>query len=280
MSSRRKVSEYSGTRTATLVNSVSDPAAVAAIGSLMQTVEYQRREIANLTKEVRDTRVQLQNLSTAVNAGYLEMSNNFQRMCVTISQNCNVVGTGATNQVQVTTTNNTAAALNIDIPLPETEVEVNVNDATFANNQPNILPQATVANNTPPTPADLARAAGIDATTRLRASNDPHLPVMATVFPTTWAQLLAEWRREHLSSLERKGVPATWNDSKLQQRYAKRVRCIRVIRRIAAREEIPEEEVEQELDSVLRAVSQLRLSQQLADLEKVDPEMKRRQRKD
>jgi hypothetical protein len=192
-------------------------------------------------------------------------------MCtqITLWQNGGV----ATNQVA--TTNHTANAVNVDIPLPEMEVEVDVNDATFADNQPTILPQATVANNTPPTPAELARAAGIDAVNRLRPTNNPHLPVMATVFPTTWAQLLAEWRREHLSNFERKGLPATWDDSKLQQRYAKRLRCIRMIRRISAREEIPEEEVVQELDSVLRAVQRLTLTQQLADLEKVDPDMKR-----
>jgi hypothetical protein len=129
------------------------------------------------------------------------------------------------------------------------------------------------------TPAELARAAGIDALTRLRPSNDPHLPNMSLMFPATWTALLAEWRVENLSDFDRKGIPATWNDNKLRQRYAKRLRCIRLINRIATMSNVPESQVVEDLDRILNAIDNLNVSKHLMQLEEQDTTIKRRTKK-
>jgi hypothetical protein len=271
MSARRKLAEYVGTRVNTIVGSVSDPAVVAAIGSLTQALEYQRRAISTLSSELIEVRRQMQNLGTSVNGGYLHMSNQYDKMCTRnmVCQHCEVVMLPSANpRGNITNVHN---SLNVDIPLPELEVQVDV--PTFANVP---IGAAATTINVEVTPTDLARAAGIDAVNQLRASNDPHLPNMSVMFPTSWNQLLAEWRREHLSDFDRKGVPSTWKDSKLQQRFAKRLRCIRLIRRIATTTNVEESVVVADLDRILNSMDKLTVSKQLADLERQDTSMKRR----
>jgi hypothetical protein len=288
-----------------IVSKVSDPAAVAAIGTLTQIIEYQRRDLGTLAKELRDTRSQLLNLGTSVNNGYLHMSDKFEKMYnrFTLWEQTNegMFPNNLGNRMIMNVHN----PVDVDIPRAELELQVPV-PTIVINNQPTtatatemitetttettteatvtVTTTATTANmataiNGEATPTELARAAGINAVTRLRASNDPHLPNMSLMFPVTWSALLAEWRVEHLSDFDRKGVPSSWKDSGLQQRYAKRLRCIRLIRRIATMSDVSEAQVVEDLDRILNAVDNLTVSKHLIQLEKQDSTIKRRVKK-
>jgi hypothetical protein len=61
----------------------------------------------------------------------------------------------------------------------------------------------------------------------------PRLPNMKTEFPLTWRELYVEWKDNDLQSFV-KARQQEWKDSKLVQRYAKRHRAIKIIRRSIA----------------------------------------------
>ena len=278
------MTEYVGTRVNNIVSCVQDPAVVAAISSLTQVIEYQRRDLAALGRQLRVTQTQVQNVGTSVNSGYLHMSTKYDTTFnwATICQKCNIDMYPSPNRLGYMRNVHNP----IDVYIPRQELEIIVQVPIIANNQPETTMAtaeatttatattttattstttttmattataiATMAVNGEVTPTDLARAAGIDAINRLRACNQPHRPNMSLIFPATWSIFLAEWRVENLSDFDRKGVPAGWKDSKLQQRYAKRLRCIRLIRRIAASTDPAESEssVVEDLDRMLNA---------------------------
>jgi hypothetical protein len=65
----------------------------------------------------------------------------------------------------------------------------------------------------------------------------PRKPSMSLVFPETWVSLLSEWTTNGLQDFIAKGTKGAW-DTGLQQRFAKRYRAIKVLTKIAGRNDM------------------------------------------
>jgi hypothetical protein len=60
--------------------------------------------------------------------------------------------------------------------------------------------------------------------------NSPRLPSCSTEFPKSWRDLYSEWKTNDLQSFV-KARQQLWNDPKLVQRFSKRHRAIKIIKR-------------------------------------------------
>jgi hypothetical protein len=57
---------------------------------------------------------------------------------------------------------------------------------------------------------------------------------MCQTFPESWDLVLHEWQTNALGDFEQKGTKGAW-DNGLQQRYAKRIRAMKVLKKMAGK---------------------------------------------
>jgi ASC-1-like (ASCH) protein len=62
--------------------------------------------------------------------------------------------------------------------------------------------------------------------------NTPRVPAMSHIFPESWTLMFHEWETNKLDDFEKKGTKGKWENG-LQQRYAKRFRAIKILKKLA-----------------------------------------------
>jgi hypothetical protein len=113
----------------------------------------------------------------------------------------------------------------------KTMMQTIINNQTFTNNTSNVgLAVVTPATPLAKKPPGVATALGLNAFQLMQ--NTPRVPSMTQNFPESWSILLNEWQANDLGDFEKKGTKGIWKND-LQQRYAKRQRAMKVLRKTA-----------------------------------------------